>query len=327
MRFWTKLSVALLASWMSAGVCAQNAPAWPTRPITMVVPYAAGGGLDAIARVVAHAMGEELGQTVIVDNRAGGGGVIGADSVARAAPDGYTVLMAGNPELVIAQTLVPGNVRYDVQKDFVPIMLVSESVNILFTHPAVTASLADILAGKAIVPGGISVGTPGQGTPQHIALEVLRAATREDILHVPYRGGGPAVLAVMGGQTQFGFVGAPPVLAGVNAGKLRALAVNSAKRSALAPDVPTIAEATGIEGTEVFSTWYGLLAPRATPTTAIHALQQAMSRSLARQDVRDRLAAMGTEVLALPQAAFAERIRQDIAHYVEAIPRFSIKSE
>jgi len=327
-RTWIKAAAALAASIAVPGIRAQTpASHYPARPIRMVVPYAAGGGLDAIARLVAQGMGEALGQTVIVDNRAGGGGVIGAETVARAAPDGYTVLMAGNPELVIAQALTPQNVRYDVQKDFVPINLVSESINILFAHPSVTASLADILTGKAAVPGGVAVGTPGPGSPQHITLEVLQASSKARIIHVPYKGAGPAVGDVMSGQVKFGLVGAPPVLAGMKAGKLRGLAVTGSKRSALAPELPTIEEATGVKGTENFSTWYGLLAPGNTPKEAVDALQSAVSSTLARQDVRDKLAVMGTEVQALPPAAFTERIRTDVKRYDEVVRRFNIKVE
>lgn len=327
-RNWILATLAVAASsTLPSAAWAEGTSDYPSRPIRMVVPYAAGGGLDSIARVIALSLGEALGQTVIVDNRAGGGGVIGAESVARAAPNGYTVLMAGNPELVIAQAVTPENVRYDIRKDFVPIMLVSESVNILFAHPSVTASLADILSGKAALPGGVSVGTPGQGSPQHITLEVMQASTKERLVHVPYKGAGPVVADVMGGQIKLGLVGAPPVLAGMKAGSLRALAVTGRKRSALAPDVPTIQEATGIQGTEDFSTWYGLLAPRNTPQPAIDALQKAMIKVLARPDVRDKLAAMGTEVLALPQAAFADRIEKDIARYDDVVRRFHIKAE
>lgn len=320
-------AAAWTASGMAAGAWAQGASAYPARPIRMVVPYAAGGGLDAITRVVAQAMGELLGQSIVVDNKGGGGGVIGAESVARAAPDGYTLLMAGNPELVIAQALTPANVRYNVLKDFVPITLVSESVNILFTHPGVNASLGDLLSGKAQLPGGLAVGTPGPGSPQHITLEVLQASSKARLVHVPYKGAGPAVADVMSGQVPLGLVGAPPVLAGMRAGKLRALAVTSRQRSALAPDVPTIEEATGIKGADAFSTWYGLLAPAGTPQPVVDALQKASAAVLANAEIRTRLAGMGTEVLALPPAAFADRIRTDVKRYDEVVRRFNIKPE
>lgn len=323
-RTWMQTAAALAAG---AALPAAWAEGYPSRTIRMVVPYSAGGGLDAITRVVAQAMGEILGQTIVVDNRGGGGGIIGAESVARAAPDGYTVLMAGNPELVIAQALTPANVRYNVLKDFVPITLVSESANIVIAHPSVTGSLGDILSGKVAVPGGIAVGTPGQGSPQHILLEVLQGASKEKLVHIPYKGAGPAVADVMAGQIKLGIVGAPPVLAGMKAGKLRGLAVTGHKRSALAPDVPTIEEATGVKGTENFSTWYGLLAPAGTPQPAVDALQKAVTTVLARPEIRARLAGMGTEVLALPPAAFAERMRSDIKRYDEAVRRYNIKPE
>jgi tripartite-type tricarboxylate transporter receptor subunit TctC len=315
----------LVGGALAGGALAQGASNYPNKPIKMIVPYAAGGGLDAVTRTVAQAMSEVLRQTIVVDNRAGAGGTIGTEAAVRSAPDGYTLLMAGNPELVIAPVLTPGTVRYNVGKDLVPIMLVAESPNIIIAHPSVTASLPDILSGKAHVDPG--VGTPGQGSPQHIALEVLSASSKQKMLNVPYKGAAPAVADVLGGQVKLGIVGAPPVVSYFKSGKLRAVAVTQGKRSPLVPDVPTVEELTGIKGLDAFSTWYGLLAPAGTPPQVVDALQKAAAAVLARPEMKSKLAAMGTDVVATPTAAFGERIRNELKRYEDVVRRFNIKAE
>ena len=321
----TRRAAAAAIGLLLAGSTFAQAPAYPTRPIRMIVPYAAGGGLDVVARNVAQAMAELLGQTIVIENKTGAGGTIGAEAVARAPRDGYTVLMAGNPELVIAPALTPTTVRYSVAKDFMPIMLVAESPNIIFTHPSVTGSLADIVTGQLTVEPG--VGTPGQGSPQHIALEVLNASSKQKLVHVPYKGAAPAVTDVIGGQIKLGIVGAPPVLPNLKSGKLRALAVTQAKRSPLAPDIPTVEEVTGIKGLEVFTTWYGLLAPAGTPPQAVEALQKAAATVLARPEMKARLAALGTDVVGLAGAQFTDRIKVELKRYEDVVQRFGIKAE
>ena len=324
----TKIRAAALSLTLGlllAGSVLAQSPAYPSRPIRMVVPYAAGGGLDVVTRNVTQAMAEVLGQAIVIDNKAGAGGTIGAESVARAAPDGYTLLMSGNPELVIAPSLTPAAVRYNVLKDFVPIMLVAESPNIIYAHPSVTGSLADIMSGRFKVEPG--VGTPGPGSPQHVALEILNASSRQPLVHVPYKGAAPAVADAIGGQIKLGIVGAPPVLPNLKAGKLRALAVTQARRTPLAPDIPTVEEVTGLKGLEVFTTWYGLLAPAGTPPQAIEALQKAAATVLARPEMKARLASLGTDVVALPGAPFAERMRVELKRYEEVVQRFNIKAE
>jgi tripartite-type tricarboxylate transporter receptor subunit TctC len=304
-----------------------RAQGYPDKPVRVIVPYAAGGGLDAITRLLTQAMGESLHQPFIVDNRAGAGGMIGAEAVARAAPDGYTLLMAGNPELVITPAVLAKSARYNVVKDFAPIMLVSDSPNVLFAHPSVTGSLADLLSGKTPVEGGISIATPGPGSPQHVAVEVLKASTKQKVVHVPYKGAGPAVADVLGGQVKLGLVGAPPVIPNLKAGKLRALAVTERRRSPLLPDVPTVEEATGIKGVDAYSTWYGLLAPAATPQAIIDTLYKAIAGVMARPEMKAKLEAMATEPLALAPAAFAERIRTEAKRYEEVVRRYNIKGE
>jgi tripartite-type tricarboxylate transporter receptor subunit TctC len=321
----TRRAATAAIGFLLAGSTFAQGTAYPTKPIRMIVPYAAGGGLDVVTRNVAQAMSELLGQTIVIENKTGAGGTIGAEAVARTTPDGYTVLMAGNPELVIAPALTPATVRYSIAKDFVPIMLVAESPNIVFAHPSVTGSLADIVTGNLTVEPG--VGTPGQGSPQHIALEVLNASSRQKLVHVPYKGAAPAVADAIGGQIKLGIAGAPPVLQNLKSGKLKALAVTQAKRSPLAPDIPTVEEVTGVKGLDVFTTWYGLLAPTGTPPQAVEALQKAIATVLARPDMKARLAALGTDVVALPGAQFADRIKVELKRYEDVVHRFNIKAE
>ena len=312
------------ASVLSAG--GAIAQAYPAKPIRMVVPYAPGGGLDAITRLVAQQMTEGLGQSIVVDNKAGAGGMIGAEAVAKATPDGYTVLMAGNPELVITPTLTASQ-RYNVTKDFIPIMLVAESPNILVAHPSLKASLRDILNGVDRGDGPLSVGTPGQGSPQHMAVEVLKSLSRGNWTHVPYKGAGPAIVDVLGGQTKLALTGAPPLLTHIRSGKLKALAVTQPRRSALVPDIPTVEEASGVKGLDSYSTWYGLLVPTGTAQTVVDTLQKSITTVLARPDTRQKINDMGSEVIALAGAAFGERIRTEQRRYEEVIHRFNIKAE
>lgn len=321
------ISITVTAMAMALGGGAQAQATYPTKPIRMVVPYAAGGGLDAITRVVAQAMSEQLGQSIVVENKAGGGGMIGADAVAKATPDGYTVLMAGNPELVINPTLMPAGARYNVARDFIPVMLVAESPNIIVAQPTLKASLKDIMDGSYKGEGAITIGTPGQGSPQHLSVEVLKSMGKADFVHVAYKGAGPAVIDVLGGQTRLAITGAPPLLPHIKAGKLKALAVTQPKRSGLLPDIPTVEEASGYKGLDAYSTWYGLLVPTGTPAPAVDVLQKSIASALARPDVKTRINDMGSEVVALPAAAFGERMKGELKRYEEVIRRFNIKAE
>lgn len=305
-------------------------PVWardyPSGPIRMVVPYAAGGGIDAVARMLAQGMGEELGQSVIVDNRPGAGGTLGADAVAKAAADGYTVLMAGNPELTISPWM-QDKATYSATNDFTPIVLVAQSPNVLVANPSLGAKTlrAALDAGRRL-RGGLSIATPGNGTPQHIAVEVLRSQTGIDIVHVPYKGAAPATTAALAGEVTMALVGAPPVLPHIASGKLVALAVTQPQRSPLVAEVPTVGEALGIMADDDFVAWYGLLAPARAPAAAVQALERAAFTVLRRPDTRSRLAALGTDLQATPRPAFAERMRKESARYAEIIKRFGIKA-
>lgn len=310
--------------WLSTNVAAQSTT-YPNRPIRMIVPYPAGGGIDAVARAVAQGLSEKLGQPIVIDNKAGATGTIGAESAARATPDGYTILMAANPEMVIAPALTPATVRYNVDKDFAPIALVAESPNIIIAHPSVSGTLADVLSGKANVD--LAISSPGQGSPQHMALEVINAASPHKLLIAQYKGAAPVVAEVLGGQVKLGISGAPPVMPNLKAGKLRGLAVTQEKRSPLAPDIPTVEEVTGIKGLTAYTTWYGLLAPAATPTPILDVLRKATAAVLANPALKAKFTSMGTELVALPATTFGERMRAESRQYADTIKRFNIKAE
>lgn len=311
---------------LSTSLTAHAQSAYPTKPIRMVVPYAAGGGLDAITRLVAQAMSEGLGQSIVVENKAGGGGMIGADFVAKAIPDGYTILMAGNPELVINPTLITGS-RYNVARDFTPVMLVAESPNIIVAHPSLKGGLKEIMTGNLRDGGPMTVGTPGQGSPQHLSVEVLNSLGKPDFVHVPYKGAGPAVVDVLGGQVRLAITGAPPLMQHIKSGKLKALAVTQPQRSSLMPDIPTVEEASGVKGLDAYSTWYGLLVPSGTPAPIVDALHKSIATVLARPDIKTKINEMGSEVVALPTTAFGDRIKSELKRYEEVIRRFNIKAE
>lgn len=306
------------------------APAWaqgfPGAPLKLIVPYSAGGGADAVARLLALGMGEELKQSVIVDNRAGAGGMVGAEAVAKASPDGYTVLFAGNPELTIVPWLHP-RLPYAPLTDFTPVVLVSQSPNVLVANVSLSAkTLRAALEAARKAPGGITIGTPGNGTPQHIAVELLKQQTGMDIVHVPYKGASPATVAALGGEVSFALVGAPPLLPHLASGKLVPLAVTQPKRSPLLPDVPTLGEAIGLMRDDDFVAWYGVLVPSRTPPEVVKQLEKAAFAVLKRPDTRAKFAALGTDLAAMPGDQFAQRMRNETKTYGEIIKRFSIKA-
>lgn len=302
-----------------------RAQGYPNAPVKMIVPYSPGGGADAIARLLAQGMGDELHQSFVVENRAGAGGMLGAEAAIRSAPDGYTVLVAGNPELTITPWL-QAKASYEPTQELTPIVLISQSANVLVCNASLGATtLRAAFEAARTNPGGITVGTPGNGSAQHIALELLRAQTGLEMVHVPYKGAGPATMAVLGGQVAFALVGAPPLLPHFASRKLVPLAVTQPKRSPLLPDVPTLGEAIGVMQDGDFVTWYGLLVPSRTPAEAIGQLEKAAFAVLGRPDTRARFAALGTDLVGMPGDDFAARMRAEWKRYGDTIQRFGIK--
>ena len=296
------------ALWMVIGgvgsACAQS---YPERPVRMVVPFPAGGTVDAVARGIAQKLAEALRQPFVVDNRAGGAGSIGSEAVARAAPDGYTLLM-GTASTHGSNPAVQKALPYDAVRDFAPVILVASTPYILVVHPSLPATtVAELLALARAQPARLNYGSYGAGSSNHLASELFRALTGVDIVHVPYKGGAPALADLLAGQVQMMFDVFATSGPQLRSGKLRLLGVGAARRSTLAPDAPTLAEA-GVNGFEA-GTFFGLFAPAATPRPLVARLNEEANRALMLPDVRERLAAAGAE----PGGGSPEQLGQAVA--------------
>jgi len=295
---------------------------YPTRTVRFIVPYVPGGGVDFVGRTLAQKLSDSWGQAVIVDNRPGGGTNIGSELVARAAPDGYTLLIGGVPNTVNV-TLYP-KLSYDLIRDFAPVILLDTAPNVLAVHPLVPAkSVRELIALAKAHRGALTYASAGIGSSNHLSGELFRTMAQIEIVHIPYKGGGAAVTDLLGGHVTMYFGTTPSTMPHVRSGKLRALGVTTAKRTRAAPDVPTIAE-SGLPGYEQ-SAWHGLLAPAATPQTIIATLHAEVLRVLRSQDVTDRFAVQGIEVIGSSPAEFAVFIKQDIAKYEKLVKTAGIR--
>jgi tripartite-type tricarboxylate transporter receptor subunit TctC len=297
-------------------------PAYPSRTIRLVVPYVPGGGVDFVGRLVGQKLTEALGVTVFVDNRPGGGTNIGSEFVARAAPDGYTLLVAGVPNS--ANMALYQKLPYDTLKDFAPVILLDTAPNLLAVHPSVPAkSVKELIALAKAKAGGLTYASAGIGSSNHLSGELFRTMAGIDIVHIPYKGGGAAITDLLAGQVSMYFGTTPSTLPFVQNKKLRALGVTTAKRTVAAPEVPTIAEA-GLPGYEQ-SAWHGLLAPAGTPEPVIAKLHAEVSKLLRSPDVIDRFKVQGIDVIGGSTAEFAAFIRQDIAKYAKLVQTAGIR--
>ncbi|WP_416048347.1 tripartite tricarboxylate transporter substrate binding protein [Cupriavidus basilensis] len=294
-----------LAGGLALPLHAQPA-AWPTKPIKLVVGYAAGGATDVIARIIALKLGEQLGQPMVVDNRAGANSNVGAEVVAKSVPDGYTLYV-----YTIANTInasLYDKLGYDPQKDFEPIGLIARIPNILVVNPKLPVkTLADYIRFAKASQDGITFASSGSGSSIHLSGEMFKMQARLNMLHIPYRGSAPAVTDLLGGQVQSMFDNTPSALPHVKAGRLRAIAITSAQRSPLLPEVPTVAE-SGFPGFDVQS-WFSLAAPAGTPRPVIERLNSALNKVLAAPDVRQRL----QDLAATPEPGSPEPLRRLIA--------------
>jgi tripartite-type tricarboxylate transporter receptor subunit TctC len=280
----------LLAMAFATAAAAQS---FPSKPVRVVITYPPGGSTDVVGRALAAKLTEVLGQQVVVDNRGGAGGIIGSDIVAHATPDGYTVLLGTSAGMSI-NPLLHKKLPYDVQRDFAPISLVVINPQALVAHPALPANTVQELIKLARTkPGQINYASPGVGSPNHMGMELLKSMTGINVVHVPYKGGGPAMTELLAGQVQLLFNSIPSVLPQVKAGRLKALAVGSARRSPAMPDVPTVAE-SGVPGYE-YATWYGLFAPAGTPRPVIVQLNKAVAAALKNPELAQSLASQGSE--------------------------------
>src|SRR5436305_9467617 len=312
----------LLALLVSQAALAQ---AWPNRPVRFLVPFAAGAGInDIMARLVGQHLGAGLGQPVVIENRAGAGGIAGTEAAAKAAPDGYTFLMT-NVSLVTSAYMYP-KLPYDPQKDLVPVTLVATSPLLLVVHPSVAAqSVQELVALAKANPGKLTFGSGGVGSTPHLSVELFKSAAGIDAVHVPYKGGAPALNDLVGGQLSFMIENMPGTMPFVKSGKLRALAITSAERSPLEPALPTMAE-SGVPGYEVVG-WQGLFAVAGTPPEIVARLQAEVAKVLRLPEVRERLAALGAEPVGSTAREFGAFVREEHARWSKVIRDKGIRSE
>jgi len=309
-----------------AATCAPAAEtaAWPQRPIRIVVPQSAGGLTDLTARLIGPRLSERLGQPVVIDNRPGAGSMVGTDLVAKASPDGHTLLVA--PSSI---TIIPGmykQVPFDPAVDFAPVTTLTSYPNLIVVHPSVAAtSIRELIALAKAKPGALNYASGGAGTPTQLGPELLKSMAGIDIVHVPFSGGGPAITALLGAQVQLYFGPIATVLQLVKGGKLRALAVTSAKRTPVVPEVPTVAE-SGLPGFDQ-TTWNALLAPSRTPPVVVGRLFDEMQAILKMPAIRERFAAEGVETGGMPSAQLAAVIKSEIPKWAKVIRDAGIKAE
>lgn len=313
------LSALVFASFASAAV------AWPTKPVTFIVPYPPGGGTDVIARIVQEPLSKELGQPILIENRGGAGGSIGTAVAAKATPDGHTLLFT-----LSSHTINPAIYRslpFDTERDFVAVSQVA-SLPQLFAVNAGTPykSFRDLVAYMKANPRKINYASVGVGSPSHMAGELLKLQLDVDMVHVPYRGGGPAVAAAMAGDVPLVIVSIPAAMGQVRSGRLRAVAVSTAKRTPILADVPTVAEATGLKGYEVDS-WYAVFAPAKTPADVVERANQAFATVLARADVKAKLLEQGALAAPSTPEALAKRVHREIAEWQALVKRVPIEAD
>ncbi|QRQ85129.1 tripartite tricarboxylate transporter substrate binding protein [Cupriavidus oxalaticus] len=301
---------------------AAQAPYPAQKPITMVVPFAPGGGNDILARAIAPKMSQLLGQTIVIENKPGAGGNLGADYVAHAAPDGYTLVIASSQ--ITMNPFLGMKVPFQVERDFEPVGLIASVPIMLVANPAQPfRTLQEFIQYTRANPGKLSYSSPGPGTPQHLAGEVFAKLNKTELLHVPYRGTGPSITDLMGGQVQISFATFASSIQFVRAGKLRALGIAGKKRSALMPDLPTFAEA-GIAGYDA-ELWYSLLAPARTPKAVVDKVNAALVAALKSPDVAGQLAKQGFEPQASTPAELKAYIGKEMSRWQRVIQDNDIK--
>ena len=317
-----RLIVAVLA--LLIGATQVVAQQYPARPVRLILPFPPGGSTDLLGRALAEKLGENLGQSVVPENRPGAGGNIGAEAVARSAPDGYTLVLCA-PSLAISPSLY-SKLNYDPQRDLVPVALVANIPNLFVLHPTVPArSLGELAQYARDHPGKLNFGTGGPGTSNQLAADMFRSLTKSNVVLVPYKGAETAMLALLAGQVQMVVIGPPAAAPHVRSGKLRALAVLAKERYPGMPDVPTAAE-SGMPEFEV-DTWYGVLAPAGTPGEIVARLNVELNRLMQSKEMRDRLATMGIEPMTSTSAEFGEFLKAEIAKWAKVVKESGAKVE
>ena len=325
MRLMIRTGMAIVLGCMGAAHALAQPAKYPAKPVRVIVGFAAGGAVDVQARVVAQRLSETLGQTFIVENRPGADGILGSDFVAKSAPDGYTVayVSAGHAmnSILHAKTL-----PYHAIKDFAPVSLVAQGPLTLVVNRALPVNgLKELVALAKARPGQLNFASSGSGGTMHLAGELLKSIAKIDIVHVPYKGGAPALTDVLGGQIEMTFVGAPASMPFIRSGRLKVLAVTTTKRSVALPDVPTVAE-LGFPGYEL-AAWYGVLAPARTPAAIVNQLSGDIAKALAVADVREKLLALGIEPVGSTPAEFGTHLANEIARWAPIIAKAGVKVE
>jgi tripartite-type tricarboxylate transporter receptor subunit TctC len=311
------------------GACAVTPVAWaqsyPAKPVRVIVPYPAGGGADFVTRIVMKSMSDTLGQQFFVDNRPGANGNLGADLTAKSAPTGYTLLSVANTTLTINPSLYR-QMPLDMLKDLQPVGIMASQPNVLVVHPSLPArSVKDVVALARARAGQLDYASAGTGSSSHIAAELFRVVAKIDITHVPYKGNGPAMTDLMGGQVQLMFNNLAPAMAQVRSGKLRALAVTSERRSGAAPDLPTMIEA-GYPGV-VFNLWVGVLGPAGTPQDIVSRLNSEITKATQAAEVRERLLAEGSEPYNVSAAQMGDLMRRETAQWAAVVKTARIEPQ
>lgn len=300
-----------------------NSQSWPSKPLRYIVPFPPGAFNDTLARAISAELSKTLGQPMVVDNRPGGNSIIGTEAAAKSPPDGYTLFGAALPFSVI-QSLY--KTSFDVTKDFAPITLAGISANLLVANSSFPVnSVKELIAYAKVNPGKVNYGTSGNGTSVHLAMELFKSMTRTFMLHIPYKGSAPVVADLLAGQVDVMFDNMPNVIGHVRAGKLKALAVSTAERSALAPDVPTVAEA-GVPGYEL-AVWFGVLAPAGTPRDIIGRLNSEIVKVLNSTDVKDRFAKQGVEVRTSTPEQFGEFVHAEVGRWAKVVQDANIRAD
>ena len=316
------VGMTIVAAALAAG--SASAQEYPVRPIRIIVGFAPGGPTDVIARIVAQKLSESLGQQVVVDNRSGAGGNIGIGMVANATPDGYTILVVSSAFVV--NPGLYGKIPYDPAKSFSPVSNMAASPNVYIAHPSVPAkSMQELIKLVQSAPKKYSFATPGIGTTPDLSAAILKLNVKLDVATVPYSGAGPAVAAVIANQVPLGCMAMPPATPHILGGRLRALAVTTAKRSPVLPDVPTMAE-SGLPGQES-ETLQGMLVPAGTPAAVVRRLHDDVVKILAQPDTRDRIAALGFDIIASSPQEFAAQIKLEVAKWTRVVKEAGIKVE
>ncbi len=321
------IAIAILL--LARSVCVQAQPTalvpdYPARAVRILVGFAPGGGIDVIARIAAQRFTESLGKPFVVDNRAGASGNIAAALVAKATPNGYTLLMTADVHTINASLF--NSLPFDPVKDFAPIGTLASGPQLIAVHPSMPESLAQLVAMAKANPDSIKYASAGPGTITHIAMELFRSMAGIKLVHVPYKGSGASIIAVMGGEVPVLSIALGLALESAKSGKLRMLAVTSAERVHLAPEVPTVAEAAHLPGYEAAS-WLGLLAPARTPAAVVNKLNAEISRQLQTREVREQLANRAWVPYPHTPAAFADKIKTDIAKWNKVIREAGVNSE